>query len=140
MIVCESEFLVADPENPGYSLMEVDFYAWIPIKARVDEPNHRLSLRKNLRTGRYELYKFYYEGGLLGRIRVPVDGQVRYLENGVEVVVFKSKCLQEVLDKALEYKRRYHSDVDWERDLECKHQYPVRSRFCKVSLQIHTGR
>ena len=140
MIVCESEFLVADPENPGYSLMEVDFYAWIPAKARAEEPNHRLSLRKNLRTGEYELYKFYYQGGLLGRIRVPIRGRVKYREDGVEVVVFTSESLQEVLDKAGEYRRKYHGDVEWERDLECKHQYPVRSRFCKVSLQIHTGR
>ena len=143
MIVCGSEFVIEDPADPGYSLMEVDFYAWIPRKYSVVEPNHRLSLRKNLRTGEYELYKFYFEGGLLGRIRVPLDGRVRYKDNGVEVVVFSSKNLQEVLDKAYELRRLYHPDVEWERDLECTHEYPRTpahiSSFCKV-VHLAVGR
>ena len=136
MIVCESEFVVEDLADPGYSLMEVDFYAWIPRRFWVVEPNHRLSLRKNLKTGEYELYKLYYQGGVLGRIKVPLGGQVRYRDDGLEVVVFRSKNLQEVLDKAFELRRMYHPDAEWERDLECTHEYPRRSRFCKVVPQV----
>jgi len=55
LIICEYGFEEPDPNRPEYSRREVDFYA------RAKGRDHRLSLRKNLRTGKFELYRFYYD-------------------------------------------------------------------------------
>ena len=57
MKICEYEFEREDPNNKGYSLTEVDTYAWIPERMGIQ--SHRLSLRKNLTTGRFEVYRHY---------------------------------------------------------------------------------
>ena len=60
MIICEYEFERPDPKNPQYSLVEVDIYGWIPRDFWSEIRDHRLSLRKNLKTGKFELYRHYY--------------------------------------------------------------------------------
>ena len=57
MKICEYEFEKEDPNHKGYSLIEVDTYAWIPEGMGIR--SHRLSLRKNLTTGRFEVYRHY---------------------------------------------------------------------------------
>ena len=49
-----------DPRNPRYSLVEVNVYGWIPKEFWDEIRDHRLSLRKNLKTGKFELYTYYY--------------------------------------------------------------------------------
>lgn len=56
MIVCEY-FEREDPNHKGYSLVEIDMYAWIP--EGMEMQSHRLSLRKNLITGKFEVYRRY---------------------------------------------------------------------------------
>jgi len=63
VIIYERDFDAEDPQNQGYSLREVDYYAWIPAHFRKAIKDHRLSLRKNLRTGKFELYRKYYMDG-----------------------------------------------------------------------------
>jgi len=60
MIVCEYEFERPDPKNLQYSLVEVDIYGWILKEFWSEVRDHRLSLRKNLKTGKFELYRHYY--------------------------------------------------------------------------------
>jgi len=121
MIVCEYEFERPDPRNPSYSLVEVDFYSWIPREYWSETRNHRLSLRKNLKTGRFELYRHYY-----------VDGS--------EQVIFTGS-LEECLKKAEEEWKQYH--YGWagvEPEFKpCRHRPPEISSLCpmrKVSVGI----
>lgn len=57
MIICEYEFEREAPNRKGYSFVEVDVYTWIPEGMGVQ--SHRLSLRKNLKTGMFEVYRHY---------------------------------------------------------------------------------
>ncbi|RLG45315.1 MAG: hypothetical protein DRN81_01990 [Thermoproteota archaeon] len=61
-LICEHEFMQEDPMNKGYSLTEYDLYASLG-----------LAIRKNLRTGKFEII----------RIR---DKEVRYTGTLVQVV------------------------------------------------------
>ena len=85
MIVCSHDFLEPCPKNPRYADNEIDFYAWIP---RGDAKDHRLSLRKNITTGKFEVYRCYsmsrpeeviFEGGLQEALRYGDDETVRCL-------------------------------------------------------------
>ncbi len=65
MIICEDRFKHEDPHNLGYSALEMDFYAHVPTGRASNNAvaSHRLSLRKNLTTGFFELYRHYAAGG-----------------------------------------------------------------------------
>jgi len=107
MIICEYGFEKEDPYKKGYSLLEVDIYAWIPSKYQIEVANHRLSLRKNLKTGLFELYRYYYH-------------------NHSEEVIFQGS-FEEALKRANEEWNKYHSE--WagksrEPDIPCKHEPP----------------
>ncbi len=69
MHICEYSYDREDPNSPGYSLPEVDYYAWIPHDKRGAMPNHRLSLRKNLVTGEWEFYRAYHSSTTLQQIQ-----------------------------------------------------------------------
>jgi hypothetical protein len=125
LIVCEAEFEDPDPENPDYSFTEIDFYGWIPPDSGF--PNHRLSLRKNLRTGEYEVYRAYSAPKLIARggVIIITDEPL-----GKEEVVFRSKSLKEALEFARAEVIRFHGDSE---EFEvCTHRYPKRSSYCKV--------
>jgi len=112
MIVCEYEFERPDPKNPCYSLVEVDIYGWIPRDFWDEVRNHRLSLRKNLKTGRFELYRHYYT-------------------DGYDEVIFAGS-LEECLKKAEEEWKRFHYEwVGVEPEFKpCKHRPPDISSLC----------
>jgi hypothetical protein len=63
MIICELGFNDKDAKNPKYSFREVDIYALVPypMQRKYGVRSHRLSLRKNLETNQFEIYRFYYE-------------------------------------------------------------------------------
>lgn len=57
----EKEFDTPDSDNPRYSLPEYDFYGHLPARClKEGEQNHRLSLRKDLKTGLYQIYAHYW--------------------------------------------------------------------------------
>lgn len=68
MYLCEYSFNREDPNTPGYSMDEPDYYAWIPHKFHSQIPNHRLSLCKNLLTGEYEFHRVYMHT-LIGQLQ-----------------------------------------------------------------------
>jgi len=125
MIVCEYEFEQEDPKNPGYSMVEVDFYAWVPQGMGIS--NHRLSLRKNLKTGEYEVYRRFFRQQIISRVRVTV---ITGDDTGIEQVAFRSKELAETLRFIDGEWRRFHGEGK-EPDQVCQHKPPVLATFCK---------
>lgn len=128
MIICESSFDDEDPRNPGYSLEEVDFYSHVPLNLKTTF-NHRLSLRKNLKTSEYEL------------IQVGVDAHLHatpgsYFESfqdgkGVQIAA-KSTDLSVVLAEANRLEARYWGPDEAFQDEVCKHSPRRHATCCKL--------
>lgn len=77
-----------NPDNPNYAWWEWDFYHGIPVEKETERtPNHRLSLRKNLKTGKFEVYRHYAE-----RVIRPLENLV--LDTSVNEVVFVGDFIQ----------------------------------------------
>jgi len=111
MIICEYGFDTPDPDNPEFSLREVDFYAWIPRSFWDNVKNHRLNLRKNLKTGLFQVYRHYHSGG--------------------DEVVFEGS-----FEEALRFANNEWNKflAGWagklrEPDVPCKHKPPIIDRF-----------
>lgn len=119
MYHCEYGFMIPDPSNQNYSMKEPDFYQWIPPRFQKKEENHRLSLRKNLITNEYELYKYYHRSKR-------------------KIIVFKSKDLRETIDKSNEIWNFYHSSWsnDKKEDKICLHTAPEKDIGCEVYQKI----
>jgi hypothetical protein len=114
LIICELGFEDEDVNRAGYSMREVDFYALVPYDSqrRYNIKNHRLSLRKNLMTGEFEVYRFY-----------PDEER--------EEVVF-SGDFEDALEFANNECNRYWGHLGRrEPDRPCQHKYPIIDRwFC----------
>jgi hypothetical protein len=117
MIVCERGFVTEDPDRLGYSLREIDYYAYIPTgrPENAGVQTHRLSLRKNLKTGNFELYRHYAD-------YMNIDDRV----------IFATENLQDALDFGCAEWNKYWGDKDYQKepDIACKHEYPVKEDMC----------
>lgn len=114
MIICELGFDDPDAQNPNYSNREVDYYAWIPHQFQRTVGNHRLSLRKNLKTDLFEVYRhFHFEEK--------------------DEVVYAGK-FKGALEVATGEWNRFHSgwaNRSKELDEPCRHKYPkIDHIFC----------
>jgi len=117
MYICELMFDRPDENNPNYSQHEVDYYAWIP--ANVELPNHRLSLRKNLETGFFEVYRRFF------RRLVTLTPNFIYAtgdDTGLEEVAFEGS-FEDALEFANNEYERWHGK-EHDRDKACQHKYP----------------
>tara|TARA_Y100000310_G_C20635890_1_gene791136 strand:- start:519 stop:938 length:420 start_codon:yes stop_codon:yes gene_type:complete len=138
MIICETEFITPDPNDPEIALNEVDYYAWIPQTPGV--PNHRLSLRYRFSTGQYEVYAM-----LVKREVTPFVGAIAVTQRptGTEVTRFISTSLQEAIDYADNQWHLYHDswahDGGKQNDQVCTHQYPTRAFGCKIKKEVIDG-
>lgn len=112
-----------DKSQPGYSMHEIDWYAWIPSGS--DLKPHRLSLRKNLKTGEFEAYRRFHETVLMSRRDVSV---ITTDDSGREIVAFRSRSLQKVVDFCNGEYTKYHGEDT--PDVVCMHEYPVKSSSC----------
>jgi hypothetical protein len=114
IIICEKGFDDPDNKNPDYSMREVDFYAFVPfVKQReYGVKSHRLSLRKNLKTKKFEVYRFYSD-------------------TGEEEVVF-SGDFNGALSFANKEREKYWGFIGKiEPDIACQHEYPIIDKwFC----------
>ena len=131
LIICEYSFLDEDRDNPGYSMTEVDYYAWTPATMHAQTPNHRLSLRKNLVTGEYEFYRRY----ATRQIKTILAGSERGLmitnkDSGIEEVVFRDKDFQKAIDFGNKEYARWHGEEHF--DEACTHGHESTSTFCPV--------
>lgn len=128
MIICEFEFEHPDTDNPNYSMTEVDYYAWIPIPKMEEHniENHRLSLRKNLVTNKYEVYRRFEKAVVvLDPGLLVMTGE----DTGREEVAFESESLVEVIKFAGSESGKFHGEK--EDDEVCTHEYPKKSSFCR---------
>lgn len=65
MIICEKEvgFNYPDRDRPEYAHAEVDVFALNPVaRSKGEDGDYRLSMRRSLSLGRWELYRAYYGG------------------------------------------------------------------------------
>jgi hypothetical protein len=117
IVICPLGFAEPDTKRPQYSFREVDIYAWIPFGSHL--PNHRLSLRKNLKTGKFELYRFYHK-------------------TEEEEVIFEGD-FETALQVANEEWNKFHScwaGILREPDEPCQHKPPKIDRyFCPYAKQ-----
>lgn len=132
MIICETEFERPDREDPNFSQAEVDYYGHIPYGS--DFQQHRLSLRKNLKTGKFEIYRCYQRAFLSSRSGVTILGQK---EVGRTEVVFTGS-LQEAVDFANKETDRFWLKVHEEKhnDTVCDHQKNIAS-FCRIAREAY---
>ncbi len=129
MIICPAEFEQPDPKTPGYSMTEVDYYSWIPSHMATKEiPNHRLSLRKNLKTGEFEAYRRYFNPLLISRKNVTM---ITGADTGLETVAFKSKEFKEIVKFVNEEYSKYHG-AEEKLDQICQHRPPIKTTFCPI--------
>jgi len=124
MIICEYDFEQPDHVCPDYSFAEVDYYAWIPADMGI--ANHRLSLRKNLKTKEYEVYRRFSQKRLVSRKRLTM---ITSDDTGQEEIAFKSSSLEKAVEFACGEYEKYHGDRMG--DKVCQHKSPVIGSFCK---------
>jgi hypothetical protein len=139
MYVCALRFEDPDPDNPGYSLLEVQFYAWTARRSQRMEgiPEHGLYLRKNMKTGKFELVREYD-----GPVRFLYEDQPRMLlhvEPGtVNEVIFAGE-----LHDALQMGDQEYARFFGRRDLVdgmCIHRRPYRDDLCPVNSKADAAR
>uniref|UniRef100_A0A6M3LZP6 Uncharacterized protein n=1 Tax=viral metagenome TaxID=1070528 RepID=A0A6M3LZP6_9ZZZZ len=130
MYLCEYAFNRADPNDPSYSLDEVDFYAWTPAKFHSQIPNHRLTLLKNLVTGEYEFHRVYMQT-VIGKLR-GLGIVVTQRKAGYTEVAYTTKSLQEAADWGNREWDKFHYELGGEHhdDKVCQHVYPHKYSFC----------
>jgi len=129
MIICETEFERSDPSNPDYSMTEIDFYSHIPYGSNF--PQHRLTLRKNLKTGFYEAIRVYQRRYLISRKGLTIDtGR----ETGQVEVAYRSESLKEILDWLNIEVQRFWGQVHSNRELDkpCEHKPPNLYWRCPI--------
>ena len=114
MIVCEYTFTREDPHDSNYSMREVDWYAYVPIKTRNGVDNHRLTLRKNLVTEEYELCRASYHLGT--GLRTGFD------------VIFKDRDLAKVVEHGNAELGKFWPDTDG--STVCTHTPEHMHRCC----------
>ena len=129
MIICVSEFDILSPTDSNYSLREYDYYAW--IKAGSGLRNHRLSLRKNLKTYNFEVYRRFFDKTFVSKKGLSILSGV---DTGIENVVFKSENLEKAIKFASDETRKFHGEK--EEDRLCQHKHPIISRLCRHPQKI----
>jgi hypothetical protein len=118
--VCPSEFIKEDSRTPEYSCTEADVYQWIPFDMQSKQlPNHRLSIRKNLKTEKFELYRriFYFNS-----------------KNNYDVVIKTSDTLPPLLNQANIEWNTYHCRDGQKPEIIfvlCDHKRK-KATFCKI--------
>lgn len=125
MYICEFSFYLLDHDNPDYAMAELDVYGWIP--PGLGKRDHRLSIRKNVKTGEYEVYRRFNQAYIRSAHGLTV---FHHEELDQEAVAFKSSDLGEIVDFANREWHRYHGGP--EEDKICLHAPPDRSASCDL--------
>lgn len=113
--ICESEFDTPDPDDPSIYLTEIDIYAWISIQKQRENHviSHRLSLRKRIATGDYEIYRQFSHS---------------------QEVIMKSKDLKAICERINEEWEKMHGTPGYTRDpdMPCLHVLGKMSMSCRI--------
>ena len=114
MNICPKQFDQPDPEDPTYSMDEIDWYASTPLIHHGAMPNHRLSLRKNLVTGKYEVYRQFVNtiiarGALAGQPYTLITNR----DGELEEIALETVSLEEAIKFAGDEAHRYYGGKGW---------------------------
>lgn len=109
--ICESEFGTPDAKSPGYSHCEFDVYGHVSGKWHDKVRRHRLTIRKNLSAGKFELVRHYYD-------------------NETDEVILASERFRDVVEMANDEYETYWDRAD--RIVICKHDEPTKASGCQV--------
>lgn len=135
MFVCEARFQNPDPDDPDYSWLQIQFYAFTPRNTQEGTdgiPNHRLFLRKNLRTNRFELVRQFqvHSKSTAGPFTMTTN-----IETGREEVALSLTSLHDsLLAGDDEYFRMFGK-----RDLQdgmCVHRWPYKDELCPYRSKL----
>lgn len=96
--------------------MEPNFYVWIPAEKEPKFGNHRLTLRKNMDTGKFEVYRSF--------------------RNGTEDVIYEGRFEAALKAGCVEYRKFHGRDLN---DKACRHRKPNVDRLCP-SFNVRIGR
>lgn len=122
MIVCETEFILPDPKNPEIAMTEIDFYESIPANVSVHpSENHALRLRKNLKAGKFEVYRYFFT-----RKHFNLKTEAPLVK-----VVFADKDLAKAVKFADGECQKYARATDIPTQV-CEHKPPVVRDDCKI--------
>lgn len=134
MIICETEFEIPDPQTPDYAMTEIDIYSHIPYGK--DFPQHRLTLRKNLKSGEYEVYRRFYERQVIRGEMKEVGGYTLITAKDMkhEEVAFHDKDLSKVLDFMSGEVQRFWGDRGT--DKPCEHRPPNLRWDCRIWKEL----
>jgi hypothetical protein len=100
-------------------MREVDYYAFVPYVSQVkySVESHRLSLRKNLETGLFEVYRYYYK-----------DDREEVVFAGSFTDALRFACEETNKYWGFMYRR--------EPDIPCEHKYPkIDKWFCPFTMR-----
>lgn len=149
--VCELAFTHPDPRRPSISAHEMDFYAYIPASAikKYAMHTHRLSLRKNMQTGQFEVYRFYPNNRTIITVRDTAKDKPIYdvtndditsvrQEGSAEEIVF-SGSFEEALKAGDNEDAKIWAGVfstqERTEHVPCRHEYPTISLICPEELK-----
>ena len=135
MFVCALRFKEPDPDSPGYSLLEVQFFSWTANRSdKSGVPEHGLYLRKNLRSGKYELVR-EYDGPVQSRNELWPRAFTHVEFSQTHEVVFAGGLHDALRAGDAEYARIFGRwDLD---DGMCVHRWPYRDELCPYPRVYH---
>lgn len=93
--ICETEFDTADPDNPTYALSEIDWNMG-------GRTAYRISLRKNLKTGEFEVYRYNYPAALRANKHL---NQIEVLAHSTNLLGILHRLNQEITQTYPKYER-----------------------------------
>lgn len=132
-ILCEKRFNEPDPHTPDYSIIEHYYYVCCQNKYTDDpitgirtltHPAHRLTLRKNLRTGMFEVFRAF-----------PIDSP--FAEDGTkppDEIVFAGSFAKALMVASDETNKAIHSRLPsarrYKADIPCQHSGKIIDFKC----------
>jgi len=131
MIICEYEFAIPDGDNPKYAMSEVDFYGHLPYNIKF--PQHRLSLRRNLESGLYEIYRAFTQRRLVSRKGLVVlqDTEIKNAMQEVSEEVIFSGTLEEAVKNARRETVKFWGIDHDTKDEICRHTESPKKWNCE---------
>jgi hypothetical protein len=130
--VCGLRFKQPDPNDRTHSMTERNFYVWIPKSATQEFgiPNHRLTLRMHIRSGKFEVYRAFKRPFYTLAPDSAPRGNER---SGKEKVVYKG-----TLGGALKFGNGEYQKYHGRRlqDEACMHKPPKLDPHCSAKNQV----
>lgn len=141
MIVCEKEFDTPDANDSNYSQAECDVYAWIDQgrATLAGMENHRLSLRRNLKTGNFEVYRLYHKEVVRAHSGVVMISHDVQSGRPVDIAFVSSNFEETLRFINAEWDKWHWREGDPHHlDVPCEHQRPQQAFLCGAKYDVKT--